>query len=121
MLCDDLGHYSYECNKHTNEKNNEQNRPKDEFTGYVITKDESSDSEDIFFIMSKTKSKFRNDNEKIDIIIDKGASKSVISQEELNNLARNLNKSQKKMLEINQQQKMAKFKFDNVQPIEAKK
>ena len=36
-----------------------------------------------------------------------------------NNLSKSLNKSERKVLEVNQQQKMAKFRFGNGQPMEA--
>ncbi len=62
--CDELGHYSNECAKQTVEKNNEHKRPKDEFTGYATTKDESSDSEDIFLVTSKN-TKIRNENKNL--------------------------------------------------------
>ena len=77
--CDEPGHYSYECPKQTEEKTNIQKRPKEEFTGYATAKDESSESEDIFFLMDRKNTKSKNDNDGIQIIIDTGASKSVIS------------------------------------------
>ena len=109
------------CQTDCREKKNEYKSPKDKFTAYATTKDESSDSEDIFLVTNKIDTKIRNEHKNIDIIMDSGISKSVISEEELNNLSKSPNESERKMLESNQQRKMAKFRFGNGQPIAATK
>ncbi len=116
--CDEMGHYSFECNK----QNNDQKKQREGFTGHVKeNKSSSSEPEEIFYTWQKEKDQRRKEDGSIDIIIDTGASKSVISRGELETISILLNKSEEKLLDTNQQNLQSKFKFGNGPPIEAEK
>ncbi len=75
----------------------------------------------LIFVWNQKRDVSKTKSDGINIIVDTGASKSVISSEELEKIAKPLSKSERKLLDINHQQKQSKIKFGNGSPIEATK